>query len=315
MRSESFTLDTSDGVPVHVYRWLPDEGTEVRGAVQIAHGMQEHAGRYEHVAQALTDAGYAVYANDHRGHGRTAAGEDDLMYLADDRGWARVLDDLYRVNRRMREEQEGSPIYLLGHSMGSFLTQQFLFTFPGAIDGALLSGSNGDAGPIVEAGAVVARIERRRIGKRGRSKLLNWIAFNAYNKGIEPVRTEFDWLSSDPAQVEAYVADPWCGVLPTTQFWLDLLSGLRVIANPAHLQRIPKDLPILVFSGEQDPVGVQTTGVRKLLEAYAAAGLTRVTHRFYPGRHELFNEVNRDEVIADVIAWLDGLTEERARAA
>jgi alpha-beta hydrolase superfamily lysophospholipase len=315
MQSSSFTLETSDGVPVHVYRWLPDEGLGLRGVVQLVHGMQEHAARYEHVAQAFTEAGYGVYANDLRGHGRTAASEDDLMYFADDRGWARVLDDLYRLNRRIREDHADLPTFLLGHSMGSFLTQQFLFTFPGAIDAAILSGTNGDPGLLAEVGAVLARIERRRIGKRGRSKLLNQIAFGAYNKAFEPIRTEFDWLSSDPAQVEAYVADPWCGALPTTQFWVDLLSGLRVIADPTHLQRIPKDLPILLFSGEEDPVGVQTRGVQKLLDAYVAAGLTRVTHRFYPGRHELFNEVNKDEVIADTIAWLDERTLEHARAA
>lgn len=315
MQSSSFTLETSDGVPVHVYRWLPDEGDDLRGTVQLVHGMAEHAARYEHVAQAFTDAGYGVYANDLRGHGRTAASEDDRMYFADDRGWARVLDDLYRLNRRIREDHPEGPVYLLGHSMGSFLTQQFLFTFPGAIDAAILSGTNGDAGLLAEVGAVLARIERRRLGKRGRSKLLHRMTFGAYNKAFEPARTEFDWLSSDPAQVEAYIADPWCGVLPTTQLWIDLLSGLRVIADPTHLQRIPTDLPILIFSGEDDPVGGQTRGVRKLLDAYAAAGLTRVTHRFYPGRHELFNETNKDEVIADVIAWLDERTAEHSRAA
>jgi alpha-beta hydrolase superfamily lysophospholipase len=310
MRASTFTLETSDDVPVHVYRWDPDESTAVRGVVQLVHGMQEHTGRYEPVGEALTAAGYAVYGSDLRGHGRTAASDDDHMFFAEDRGWARVLDDIYRLNRRIREEHPDVPTYLLGHSMGSFLVQQFLFTFPGAIDGALLSGTSGDAGLLVEAGAVVARLERKRLGKRGRSKLLNTIAFGAYNKAFEPARTEYDWLSSDPAQVAAYIADPWCGILPTTQFWVDLLSGIRVIADPERQREIPKELPILVFSGELDPVSGQTAGVRKLLDAYEAAGLQRVTHRFYPGRHEPFFEVNRDEVIADVIAWLEGVTVE-----
>jgi alpha-beta hydrolase superfamily lysophospholipase len=315
MQSSSFTLDTGDGVPVHVYRWLPEEGAEVRGAVQIAHGLAEHAARYEHVAQALTDAGYAIYADDHRGHGRTAASEEELGFFAEDRGWARVLDDLYRLNRRIREEHAGQPVFLLGHSMGSFLTQQFLFTFPGAIDGAVLSGTSGDAGLLVEAGAVVARLERLRLGKRGRSKLLHTLGFGANNKPFEPSRTEYDWLSSDAAEVEAYIADPWCGFVATVQLWIDLLGGLRVIARQEHRERIPKDLPILVFSGDQDPVGKQTAAVTTLLDGYAAAGLRRVGHHFYPGRHELLNDTGRDEVIADLIAWLDGVTTEHVEAA
>jgi alpha-beta hydrolase superfamily lysophospholipase len=308
MRSSTFTLETTDGVPVHVYRWLPDEGAQVRGVVQGIHGMQEHAGRYEHVAEALTDAGYAVYANDLRGHGFTAASDDDHMFFADERGWAKVLDDLYRLNRRVREDHRHVPSYLLGHSMGSFFAQQFLFTFPGTVHGAMLSGTKGDAGLLAEAGAVLARLERLRLGKRGRSRLLHTVAFGAYNKAFEPTRTELDWLSSDPEQVDRYVEDPWCGILPTTQFWIDLLSGLRVIADPERHRRIPKDLPILVFSGEHDPVSAQTAGVRKLLDTYRQAGLRRVHHRFYPGRHEPFFEANRHEVIADVVAWLDEVT-------
>jgi alpha-beta hydrolase superfamily lysophospholipase len=310
MRASTFTLDTSDGVPVHVHKWDPDEGTELRGVVQVVHGMQEHAGRYEYVAEALTAAGYAVYAADLRGHGRTAASEDDRVFFAEDRGWARVIDDLYRLNRRIREEHPGVPTYILGHSMGSQLTQQFLFTFPGAVDGAMLSSPPRGPELLVELVAVLARIERRRIGKRGRSRLLNTVVSAVYNKPFEPTRTEFDWLSSDHAQVDAYVADPWCGILPTTQFWIDLLGGLRVIADPERQQQIPKDLPILVFTGEQDPVGKQTDAISGLLDAYEAAGLRRVSHRIYPGRHESFFEVNRDQVIADVIAWLDRITAE-----
>jgi alpha-beta hydrolase superfamily lysophospholipase len=314
MRTSTFTLETADGVPVHVRRWLPDEDTEVLGVVQLIHGMQEHTGRYQRVAEALTTAGYAMYGNDLRGHGLNVADEADHVFFAEDRGWARVLDDVYRLNRRIREEHPDVPAYLLGHSMGSYLAQQFLFTFPGAIDGALLSGTSGGTDPLVEAGAVAARLERLRLGKRGRSRLLNTLAFGPYNKGFEPVRTEFDWLSSDPAEIQAYVDDPWCGIMPTTQFWIDLLSGMRVIADPERQRRIPPDLPILVFSGELDPIGGRTAKVRKLLDAYEAAGLRRVTHRFYPGRHELLFDVARDEVLADVIAWLDDVTTEHESA-
>lgn len=303
MQASTFTLDAEDGTPVHVYRWLPDE--DVTGVVQIAHGLAEHAKRYERLAGALTTRGYAVYADDHRGHGRSAETDEDLGFFAEDRGWARVLDDLYRLNRRARDEHPGVPVFLLGHSMGSFLAQQFLFTFPGAIDGAVLSGSNGAVGPLADAGAIVARIERARIGKRGRSKLLNTMSFGAYNKPFEPARTDFDWLSCDPDEVDAYVEDPWCGWVATTQMWSDLFSGLRVIQQSKLQQRIPADLPIYIFSGELDPVG-GAKGIAKLVDAYDKAGLTRVTHKLYPGgRHEMLNETNREEVVADLLTWLD----------
>jgi alpha-beta hydrolase superfamily lysophospholipase len=315
MQSSSFTLDTCDGVPVHVHRWtVDDDGRPTRGIVQIVHGLAEHAARYEHVARALTTAGYEVYADDHRGHGRTAASEDELGFFAEERGWAKVLDDLYRLNRRIREDHPDVPVFLLGHSMGSFLVQQYLFTFPGTIQGAVLSSTTGQTGPLVEAGAVLARVERLRLGPRGRSKLLHALGFGSNNKSFEPSRTEYDWLSSDPAQVEAYIADPWCGFVATVQLWIDLLGGMRVMTRPEHQQRIPKDLPIRLVSGEEDPIGKQTVGVIALLDAYAAAGLRRVTHRFYPGRHELFNEVNKGEVIADLVAWLDGVVAPTASA-
>lgn len=303
MQSSSFALDTADGFPVHVHRWLPDG--ETKGIVQIAHGLAEHAARYEHVARALTDAGYAVYADDHRGHGRTIQNDEDRGLFAEERGWATVLDDLHRLNARARADHPGVPAILLGHSMGSFLTQQYLFTFPDSIAGAALSGSNGPAGVLAEIGAVVARAERLRLGKRGRSKLLHTMSFGAYNKPFEPARTEYDWLSRDPATVDAYIADPECGWVATTQLWIDLLGGLRVIAERDRVATIPPGLPIYIFSGSLDPVG-GAKGVAALVELYDQAGLRAVTSRVYEdGRHEMLNETNRDEVIADLLEWID----------
>ena len=310
MQNTTFDLLASDGLAVHTYRWLPDG--DVQGVVQIAHGMAEHAGRYEHVAEALTSAGYAVYANDHRGHGKTAVTEDDLGFFAPSRGWATVLDDLYRLNQHIHHEHPDIPVHLFGHSMGSFLAQQFLFTFPGAVDGAVLSGSNRHPAAAVEAGAAVARAEIARIGPTGRSALLNLAAFGAYNKAFAPTRTDFDWLSRDPAAVDAYIDDPRCGFVCTARMWLDVFSGLRVIRQTERLLEIPPFLPIYVFSGDQDPVGEAGAGVQRLVDAYEEAGLANVTLRLYPeGRHEMVNETNRDEVLSDLTAWLDANTPAR----
>lgn len=305
MQTSTLTLDTADDTPVHVHRWLPDDGVDVRGVVQVVHGMAEHGARYAPLAEDLTAAGFAVYADDHRGHGRTAQTTDDLGFLAASRGWALVLDDLHRLTQLARGEQPGVPVVLLGHSMGSFLAKQYVGTFPDAVDALVLSGSDGPAGALAEVGAVVARVERRRLGPRGRSQVLDQMTFGSYNKAFEPTRTDFDWLSRDPAQVDAYIADPWCGFVATTQMFMDLLGGLRAIELPAVRDRVRRDLPVHVFSGALDPVGGED-GVRRLVAAYEEMGLRDVQHRVYPdGRHEMLNEVNRDEVVADLLAWLD----------
>lgn len=301
----TFTLDTRDNSPVTVHRWEPDDRTP-RGVVNLAHGMGEHARRYDHVAEALNAAGWSVYAEDHRGHGINAADEDALGHLADRRGWALVLDDLHRVTRRARSDHPDLPVVLLGHSMGSFLAQQYLFTFPEDLDAMVLSGSSGPAGPIVEAGAVLARLERRRLGPRGRSTVLESLVGRGFNRPFEPARTESDWLSRDPRMVDACLADPLCGQVKSTQFYLDLFSGLRVIGNVERVRAgAPKHLPIYLFAGTDDPVG-GSAGIASLVAHYEQAGLTDVTTRLYPGgRHEMLNESNRDEVIAELLAWLD----------
>jgi alpha-beta hydrolase superfamily lysophospholipase len=311
MTRDTFLLDTADAYPVVVHHWEPR--TAPRGVINLSHGMAEHASRYDHLAEALVDAGYALYAEDHRGHGDTAAAEADLGFFAQERGWATVLDDLHRVTHRARADHPDVPLFLLGHSMGSYLAQQYLFTFPGEIDGLVLSGSNGPTGPLAGAGAIVARAERRRIGPRGRSQLLDTLSFGAYNKPFEPARTDFDWLSRDPAQVDAYIADPRCGFLCTSQYWLDLFAGLGVIGQVDRVRdRARRDLPVYIFSGTEDPIG-GTKGVTKLVEHYAAAGLTDVRHRLYEGgRHEMLNETNRDEVVGELLGWLGARLPARA---
>ncbi|MDE2363557.1 MAG: alpha/beta hydrolase [Hyphomicrobiales bacterium] len=302
MRADSFRLTREDGAQVHVYRWLPDG--EPKAAVQIAHGLAEHAGRYARLAEALTKSGYAVYASDHRGHGLTAASAD-FGHFSDAGGWDRVLGDLWALNRRIAADLPGRPIVYFGHSMGSFLGQAFIAAHGDALAGCVLSGSNGAPPAIANVGRGVARFERWRLGGRGKSALLQKMMFGEFNKKFSPARTEFDWLSRDQAEVDAYVADPLCGFPFTTQLAVDLLDQLGALSAPATVARIPKTLPILIFSGARDPVGANVQG---LIDAYRNGGLLRVTSKIYPdGRHEMLNETNRDEVTADILAWLDGI--------
>lgn len=307
MLAGSLTLGVPDGQSLFVYRWLPD--APARAQVQIVHGLAEHAGRYARLAEALTRAGYAVYAHDWRGHGQTAKSPAELGYFADAAGWDKCLDDAWAVTRRMQADQPNLPVVMVGHSMGSFLTQHFIAQHGDALAGAMLCASNGKPKALAGLGRYVARMERLRLGPKGKSSLIHRRAFGAFNKHFEPALTPFDWLSRDPAEVDKYVADPLCGFPCSVQLWIDLLDALGRIADPALQARVPKHLPIYVIAGTRDPVSTNSAGLKQLLDAYAAAGLGRVDHRFFAGaRHELFNETNRDEVTADLVAWLDRVT-------
>ena len=299
MRADSFLLKADDGADIFVRRWLPDG--EPRAAVQIAHGLAEHSARYARLAQALTDAGYAVYAHDHRGHGQSARAED-LGFFADRNGWQKCIGDLWTLNRRIAADLPGAPVVLLGHSMGSFMSQRLVAEHGDALAGAVLSGSNGAPPAIAGLGRLIARAERWRLGPRASSALLGQMFFGAFNKKFAPNRTEFDWLSRDPAEVDKYVADPLCGFPFSTQLGVDLLDALGGLSAPETVARIPKDLPMYIFSGARDPVGDNIDG---LIDAYRRGGLTRLAVKIYPdGRHEMLNETNRDEVTRDLLDWL-----------
>ena len=209
MQASTFTLATPDGMSLFVYRWLPDGPP--KAVVQIAHGLAEHAARYARVAEALTRAGYAVYADDHRGHGRTARTPDELGLFAERDGWKKCIDDLWLINRRIAADHPGLPIVLLGHSLGSFMAQYFISEHGDALVAAVLSASNGKPPPIAPIGLLLARLERLRLGQRGHSPVMQALFFGAFNKPFKPARTPFDWLSRDTAEVDKYIADPLCG--------------------------------------------------------------------------------------------------------
>lgn len=312
MQTSTFRLAAEDDLELFVYRWEPD--TPAKAVLQIVHGMAEHAGRYARVAEQLTLAGYAVYAGDCRGHGQTAGTPGDLGYLADSNGFGHALDDLHRVHARIVEQHPGLPIYLFGHSMGSFLVRHYLFTYGESVAGAVLSGTSGGTGFQARLAGIVAVPERLRLGPRGRSVLLDWLLFGGFNRNFKPTRTEFDWLSRDTSEVDKYVADPLCGFAFTVQGWIDVLGGLIEMERAQNIRRVPRSLPLYLFSGDRDPVGQETRGVRSVTKAYRKAGLSDVTERFYPGgRHEMLNETNRAEVQRDLIGWLDAALARRSR--
>ncbi|MBK5224094.1 MAG: lysophospholipase [Acidimicrobiia bacterium] len=276
MEVDEVIVPDPDGLESVVQRWLPD--AEPRAVVHIVHGWAEHAARYDRPARALVDAGYAIYADDHRGHGQSGVRSNTLGDLGP-RGADGVLDAVHAVTLRAASENPGVPVAVLGHSWGSFILQRYLRRWSDEIDAALLTGTTyrDPAAPTVERPSP--------------------------NERFEPARTPYDWLSRDEAEVDLYVADPLCGfeIMRSTP---TAVRSRDEPQNPAG-RRPAASLPVLIFNGADDPIGGEEGG-RALTDHYRSLGLTDATFRSYAGaRHELFNETNRDDVVADVLAWLD----------
>lgn len=292
-------LTAQDGREIKLFSWLPQQ--EIRYVMVLSHGMAEHIQRYERFALACNDAGIAVYGANHRGNG---ADSGKLGHYADVDGWNKVISDLELIVDDVAKRHE-VPLILLGHSMGSFIAQQFAIRHGDKLNGLVLSGSNYQKPFVYKMGSHVAKLVKRRIGATTPSLFLDKISFGKFNSNFKPLRTNFDWLSRDHAEVDKYINDDYCGFPSTPQFWLDFLSGLRSISQKKEIARIPNDLPIYIFSGDKDPVGQQGKGVLALKKHITSNGCTNVTHHLYPGgRHEMFNETNAEEVYADVTNWI-----------
>lgn len=301
MSHEKLTLTASDGATLTLYHWAPSGAA--RATVQIAHGMAEHGARYGRLGELLAAEGFAVYANDHRGHGPDIP-TTDLGWFGED-GWRRVSTDLHEIGRFIAERHPDVRRGLMGHSMGSFMALTYLRRYSRDIDAAVLSGSNVGGGPLVAAGRWVAKLECLRQGPRGQSGLIHFLSFGSFNNDFKPPRTDFDWLSRDEAEVDEYVADPLCGFRCSNLLWADFLGGLNELGSISNLAQIRSDLPFYVFSGDRDPVGESGKGVPKLVSQLRRSGLQDVTQRMYrDGRHEMLNETNRDEVMDELRAWL-----------
>ena len=306
MKSDTFSFKALDGTQIFTYRWMPDKDSDIKGAVQIAHGMAEHAARYERFAGALTKAGYTVHANDHRGHGKTAGTQDKVGYFADEKGWEKVVEDMHTLTGIIKKEQPHKPFFLFGHSMGSFLSRHYSMLYASELSGLVLSGTGGDPGAVGKAGLFIARMDAKFHGKKAKSNIMNKLSFGAFNGAFKPNRTDYDWLSRDNAEVDKYINDPWCGAVFTAGFFCDMLEDIGYINKKENIAKIPKNLPIYIFSGAKDPVGANTKGVTQVYNTLKNAGIVDLTLKFYEeGRHETLNEINREEVFTDVIAWLN----------
>jgi alpha-beta hydrolase superfamily lysophospholipase len=302
MLNSAFWLDASDHSRLYVNQWQPRIAP--RAVVMLSHGMAEHSGRYQRLGAALNEAGFALYALDQRGHGNTAA-HGVLGHYADEDGWSKVVGDLAILSQYISQKHAGVPVFLMGHSMGSYIAQAYLLHHSASLQGAILSGSNFQPVSLYRSASLIARLERWRQGSTGRSALIEWLSFGSFNKAFKPTRTAFDWLSRDPQEVDLYVNDPLCGFRCTNQLWIDMLAGLQQISKPTNLAQIDPSLPLLVIGGECDPVS-EGKRLKGLADALTQAGNQALQLKIYPqARHELLNETNRDEVTRDLLAWLD----------
>lgn len=276
-------------------------GDRTERVLVIAHGMAEHSARYDGFARFLADRGFAVYLNDHPGHGRSTQPQG---HFQDENGWSSTVEDLHALVGQAAGRHPGKPLYLLGHSMGSFLSRSYLTRYGASLSGCVLCGTMGK-NPGVPLGLALSRLQCRVKGPRSQGKLLSVLAFAGYNGKITHPVNEFAWLSTVDQVCRDYKADPLCGFPFTAGGYRDLFTGLTEITGPQWARKVPKDLPILLAAGDADPVGAYGKGPTQVAAWLRSAGCTEVDLKLYPGlRHELLNEHCKGQVYQDLLQWL-----------
>ena len=302
---QEFYYPSRDGkTQIHAIEWIP-EG-EIKGVLQICHGMVEYINRYDEFAEFMAGHGYYVTGHDHLGHGKSIQTEEDLGYFNETRGNQYVIGDIHKLRELTMEKHPGVPYYMLGHSMGSFLLREYLTMYGMGLAGAIIMGTGYQGALILNAGQLVCKVIAVFKGWKYRSKFVDSLSFGSYNKKFEPAETTKDWITSDKERKKKYVEDPLCSYMFTLGAYYQMFEGMKVLTRKASMERIPKDLPILFVSGEDDPVGAFGKGVTKVYEKYKAAGIHNLSIRLYKGdRHEILNEIDRKDVYEDLKRWIE----------
>lgn len=300
---EKIPFTSVAGRPLTLYLWQTD--APCRGVLQLVHGMAEHIARYDRLARALCAAGYTVAGHSHLGHGEDAR-EDELGFFGRRNGWDHLVEDVHAAHEMLLKRFPGQRFAILGHSMGSFVTREYLLRYGGDLTAAVICGTGWFPGPLCSVARAAAALCGVFGGWQKPAPLVDRLMSKDNNKAFAPVRTPFDWLSRDTAEVDKYMADLRCGFLFTARGYYDMFTGLKSLSRLHRLAALPGDLPVLFISGDADPIGTQGKGVNTVAQQFRDAGVRDVTVRLYPGaRHELFNETNRDEITAELIDWLN----------
>lgn len=303
---EEVKLPASDHTMLYVHCWRAEQPKAV---ILLAHGMTEHSLRYERFGQFLNQNGISLYCHDQRGHGKT--GGMRLGHLRKGVEWNMMINDLFTIKKKLIDVETDCPIYLMGHSMGSFLVRRTVQLRPSMFDGLILSGTGDGQGAAGRAAVKIASVACLLTGQETYSKKLQKLMFGSFNRGIANPQSEYDWLTRDQAELERYLNDSWCGFTCTNGFYHELLQGIQLANDPQNIASMRKTMPVYLFSGDCDPVGNMGKGVRHVQQLFAQAGMQDVTVQLYPGgRHEMLNEINRDAVMADLLQWLEAKTAE-----
>lgn len=299
---ELFKLETRDHLHVQAYSWAAENPVAV---VQIVHGMMEHAGRYDHFARWLNGHRVAVYANDHIGHGLTARTTSDLGHFPRRDDWQRSIEIMHNLTQKIRAQHPGIPVFLLGQSMGSVMVQIYMMQHGREADGYILSGPIRQSGIMVNLGLIIANTLSYFFGPEDRSKLLIFLGYGQYNNRLKPRRTAFDWLSTVDRIVDEYVGSPVCGFPCSNRFYRNLFHGFKYISRRANLKQVPAGTPVYIFAGRKDAAGKFGKDPKKISYLLSKYGRAQVVMKLYcKGRHEMLNEINREEVYEDMMTWM-----------
>ncbi len=302
---KEFYFPSKDGLTqIHAIEWVPEQ--EVRGILQIAHGMVEFIDRYDRFASFMASQGFYVVGNDHLGHGKSVTDDSQLGYFAKKDGNLCVLGDMEQLREDTQKKYPGVPYFLLGHSMGSFLARQFIERYGTGLKGAIIMGTGYQPMATLNLGVALTGLLSRTKGDHFRSGTVNNMALGAYNKRFEPGRTKSDWLTKDEKIVDAYEANPLNQFVFTVNGYNNLFRGIRDAQQQENLNKIPKDLPILVVSGQDDPVGEFGKGPKLVAQSYRDTGIQDVSLKLFPGdRHEILNELDKETVDQYLLQWIE----------
>lgn len=304
VKKEEFTFDSRDGkTKLHAVRWVPDG--KVVCILQIVHGMAEYIERYEALAQYLGEKGILVTGDDHLGHGKSVGKDGTYGYFCEQDPATVVVRDVHRLKKLTQEEYPGVPYVILGHSMGSFITRNYLFRYGTGIQGAIICGTGSQPGALVKMCKMVAAVQGAFLGQKHIAKFIDKMAFGSYNKRIPEAKTAFDWLCTDERVVNDYIKDSLCGFTFTVNGFKTLFTLLDRLNQEENLKAMPKQLPVHFIAGDMDPVGNYGEGVKKAYEDFDKAGMERISLKLYAGsRHELLNEKNKFQVYEDIYPWI-----------
>ncbi len=288
-----------------IYLRIWDDVKEPRGVIQILHGMAEHSQRYSSFARFLNEKGFIVYGNDHRGHGKTLKDVETPGYLGEN-GFYNIVEDAKIISDLIKKEYANLPLFIFAHSFGSFIAQEYVTHYSKEINGIILSGSAKQDGLDVKAAYLLARLQNKIFDNTKEAKLIDYLSFGSYSKRIKEKRTKFDWLSQDEKIVNGYVEDRLCGYISPINFYYNFFGGLKNLYKSEKLERISKSLPILIISGDMDPVGKYGHLVRKLYKQYIDLNMENVILKLIEGgRHEILNERNKEVSYDYILKWIE----------